>query len=1001
MHAMDALHPYSRINEALNRVFFDGRFAGQPVYLSLDNEMREELARELGCKDSEVEDQVCACVRRFLSKDGDPYGKCSADTRIWQRSGMKGEPPFTGILFCLSHAAALMAADGEFGANNYYLRLSQLTGLPRDVLSRNRIATERFWDGLAAWLLQNNYGLGRPTARATNAWRFVGKAMSQAIVRASDRPHFHDMFEKFRFSGSEVIDAKDMEHYLSAWMSTAGPTQRLKKVWRDPELHERVAESAIAELANWSRASASASTGGTPRPLRLLLLANLVQGFPRHSLELHLGRVGDAGPRGPFMLHGSESPFYLANEIFGGVATVSPPLLSEDGRSFSTPVQLDPPRGTKGPGLEWEPRLVIPLATNPHANAWMEVQRVAYGIPHMVLVRDANSLPTHVERYLAEACLEIPSKPSTSQLDGLPPGWVLYQDVQVRKVVAARKELDCLVPIGDDGALAIEGGLQLLPGFYHSRRAPRATFVAPEGPTRIEATGRDDAILAEAADDGLECHLDLAGTALDRREAITLVAARGEKHVATSEIFFRDAGQPHPLNQDGRGRLAYASVLSASGLAEASMISVEGFSARGDLPELPSFGEAMSIPLKAGTSEDGQAAVLAAPLARHASSQTCIERGYHVTVYPLIPERTPPGTAVEGTCSDCKRHEVIIYKRKANDARIAGSQPRVQLPGLKAPVPSNAEAIDHDLLLDALCFLGHGPWTRFISLVEAWQQDSQHPRDIAHALFLLGHLDIELREGTNIVKSWCVPPPSLNFTGKASAFLSGFRSSSLLDQVAAAVRSSGGRLAIQPVAGRPSHATVEGLDVEAARAALASIRDPLGRALHVNGMPAVDIARACSALEGIEVGLPAISIGRSRNLQRFNLSSVRWEDVPAVLGSGAYRWNEGLQLYAYVDEAGEALSGAYRVVKLLAARAQGVRLHHHDKEGEAFLSTLGCEPPGLLERALVACSGHLPVLGKGIVSYASVPSAVASSILSSLYSESRFENEASQSYQRH
>lgn len=1000
---MDAQHPYSRINEALNQVFFDGRFAGQLIYLSLDNEMRDELAHKLGCDPSEVEDQICACVRRFLGKDGDPYGKTSADTRIWQRSGMNSPPPFTGILFCLSHAAALMAADGAFGANNYYLRLSQLTGLARDILSSNRMATERFWEGLAAWLLQNNYALGRPSARATNAWRFVGMAMSQAIVRASDRLHFHDMFEKFHFSGSESINTKDMEHYLSAWMATAGPTPRLKKVWRDEELRERVAESAIAELAIWSRGSSTPSANGTPRPVRMLLLANLVSGFPRHSLELHLGRVGDAGPRGPFTLRGSGSSFYLANEIFGGVATLSPPIMGEAGKSLSSTVQLDAPSGSKEAGLEWESRLIIPLAMNAQANTWMEVQRVAYGVPNLVLVRDANNLPAFVERYFLEACLKMPAKATSSQLEGLPQGWVLYQDVQVRQVLEPdKREFECLVPIGDDGALMLEGGLQLLPGFFHARGAPTASFVAPAGPTRIEATSLNGSVISSVESDAAECCLSLSDIALTQRDAISLLASRGKDRAASKEVFFRDAGRPHPLNQDSRGQLAYRSILSAEQVGLSQGMHLEGFTVYGELPHLKSFSASMLVQIHEGSSEDVQAAVLASPIARHESTKACLERGYHITRYPPIPQNTPPGTPVEGVCTDCKRHEITIYKRRPTQARVGVPPPaRVQMRSIEAKAEDKASTTDHDLLLDALCFLGHGTWARFISLAGAWDGTGQHPREIAHMLFLLGHLDLELRQGTNIVKSWSVPAPSLNFTQVRSAFLSGFRSASLIEDIAASVRSVGGRLVIEEIEGRPPLAVVEGLDEAAAVEALASIRDPLGRALAINADPAGNVARACIGLPGIEASLAPVSVGRSRNLQRFDLATMLWSDVPTVLGSGAYRWNEGLQLYAYVGEDGVANSAAYRVAKLLAARERGVRLHHHDAAGSSFISTLGCEPPGLLERALVACSGRLPTLGKGIAIYNGVPARIASSILSNLYTESHFEHEASQSHQRH
>lgn len=1001
---MDALHPYYHVNAWLNAVFFSGRFAGQPVYLSLDNEMRNDLARELKCAPEAVEEEICSSVRSYLERGNDPYSRLISDLRAWRRAGMKTPPPFTAMLFCLSHAAAIMAADGEFASNNYYRRLSQLTDLPRDVLSGSRVATELFWDGLADWLLLNNYVLGKPTARATNAWRYVGKAMSQAIVRASDRPHFHDLFEKFGFSGSEAITPRDMEHYLSHWMETSGPTPRLKRVWRDPSLRERVAEAAIAELHDWNAREGNPGDGAATRPIRLSLLVNLVPSFPRPLLELHLGRLGEIGQRGPFSLQGTLSTFFLANDRFGSVATLSPNPFGDDSSQISCAIQFDANTTGNEPGMSWEPRLIIPLAMHPQANAWMEVTRVAFAVPHLLLVRDANNLPQQVDRYLASACLTLPAKGS-SDLDGLPPGWVLYQDVQVRQLVEPpRKELECLVPLGDDGALTIAGGLQLLPGFFHSRMPPNATFLAGKGPTNIEvvAIGDESMVLGRVESGNSECALDLYGI-VDASGGIVVRGWRGDDNPVARDLFFRNADQPHPLNRDGRGRLAYASMLSASESAASMPTYVQGLVAMGKLPPVssPSLGM-LAGKMPEGTLEDFQVATLAAPLSAHSTSKACIKRGYHVTVFPPVNPKTPAGKPFEGKCSDCKRTEVIIYRAKGQragnkDATLAS----VQLPSITMPARTEVHALDGDILYDALGFVGHGSWGRFLSLLESGGGCAKQPRQIAHELFLLGHLDLELRPGSNSVKAWCVPPPTVNFVAGGRAFLSGFRSHSLIEAIKRCVRDAGGRLQGEPQQALPTSYWIEGLDEVATRNALEEVRDPLGRPLTMNEGAGTRLARACACLEGMNALLRPISIGRVRNLQRFDFATVRWGDIQFALGEGAYRWNDGLQAYAWMDGDGKAVAGPYQVTKLLAARSAGIQLHHYDQNSSVFLSTLGCEPPGLLERALVACSGELPAIGCGIAAYKGVPPSVAAPVLAILYPEHSIEHEERKSNQCH
>src|SRR3954469_18404618 len=106
---MSAHITYPAINDAINQVFFDGRFAGRPVYLSLDNHMRAELASILGIDESTIEDSVCAHIGEWLSQRGDPYHGELIEAKHWRKNGMASPPPFTAVLFCLSHAAAIMA----------------------------------------------------------------------------------------------------------------------------------------------------------------------------------------------------------------------------------------------------------------------------------------------------------------------------------------------------------------------------------------------------------------------------------------------------------------------------------------------------------------------------------------------------------------------------------------------------------------------------------------------------------------------------------------------------------------------------------------------------------------------------------------------------------------------------------------------------------------------------------------------------------------------------
>ncbi len=984
-----------------NRVFFDGRFAGQPVYMSLDNDMRLELAESLALEPAGVEDAICQSVSRIFSANGDPYARPANEMRTWRRAGMRTAPPFTAVLFCLSHAAALMAAEDDFAASNYYHRLVQITGISRETLNAYRKSTDLFWKYLAEWLLQNNYALGKPTARTQSASRkYVGKAISQAVVRASDRDNFHSMFDKFGFSGNENLSAKEMEHYLSHWMLGSGPNPRLRRVWQIPDLRERVAEAAIAELTAWSATNSPVRGVYGARPTRLSLFANLSRRLGGQRLELHLGRVAEGLDVAPLTLSGSSDGFRLANNDFGAIATINPPPIGGLGEGLGHVFHFKDASG-KTSGFEWQPRLVIPMAMHPQTNVWTESPRVAFGVPHLVLVRDARNMPAQVESYLAGVCTSSPRCAEASHLRGLPSGWVLYEDVQIRRTGEPPHEaLDCLVPFGEENFFAISGGIQLMPSFYHSGVKPIATYVAQSGPTTIDATVEDEAdarVYLSAKSELAECSLELDPAKFPKDGNIFLSARQGDGKDTKKQVFFRDANRPHPINLDQKGRLSYRSITSAKPFESATSLSIEGYVIDGEVPSSIDFDNFERGSLPQGIAEDFQEH--APPLRTHGTAQACIERGYHHTKYAMVPPNAPPGTLVEGECLGCNRRDIVIFRRPQAAAK-AREFVRFNLPRVGEGVSANEKDIDYGLLVDALCFLGSGSWAKFQSLVGTWGEDTRPPRQVAHDLFLLGMLDLDIRQGTNAIRAWSVPPPSLHYIEEGKAYLSGFRCRSLVAEIKLAVSSTGGTFKIEECAGRPPILWLEGISIEQAASLLEGIHDPIGRPVSLHAGSGFKLASACGALEDIEAATAPVSLGETKNLQWFDLEKVRWIDVDHVRKSGAYRWNDGMQAYAYLRPDGIGVMGSYQIVKLLAAREQGIMLHMHEPASQRFMSTLGCEPVGLLERALVACSGRLPTLDKGMTVYASVDASTAIQVLKQLYPE-RVSNEARQSHQRH
>lgn len=978
--------PYASVNDAINEVFFDGRFTAQPVYLSMDNALRSEVASRLSIDPDDANDAICDAVRATLPNSSDPYRDHASAAARWREKGMRTAPPFSAVLYSLAYAAELMEEEGRFASNNYYIRLQQVTDIERDLLKRGMKRTEPLWLALNEWLVANNHVLGRPTAFTNGStWRYVDWPVSQAIVRASDRDRFHDLFERYGFSGSESPSRREMGHYLDGWMRSGRANGRLKNAWSKKELRDRVSEAAIAELATWNATGNKGTAGKERRTAKLSLLANIAQRITGPSLELHLGFLGEQDE--PAILGSRGTTYQLANDSYGSFATISPSPFQAGNSALGQDHSFMQAGSERS--LGWEPRLVIPLVRSPQGSLWVEAMRVTFGVPHLLLVRDTNNLPRKVEQHLAQAMTTQPTIALPEDLKGLPYGWVLYNDVTISRTVDApsSNDLDTLIPLDDGGVMEVTGGLKLLPRFYHASSRPVVRLAVPSGQARIDAVPMLDDEVLSSIEGKAGVSLALDPTTLGHGD-LELRGYQDGKLVEREEVFFRDASHPTLLHRAGHGLLSYQGMVSAT-QREAEGMFVSGMVATGDIAALPATTSSEWAPLgtpQGGHDESGQEAAYARAIELQVSRQACIEKGYHVWRFPMVPDDTPRGTPFEGRCTSCDQPLIIVFRPKRK-MRQAPPRPVVhrKLEAMRLPTAPRQDALDHDLLLDALSFLGKGSWGGFESLLDSMSPDQQYVRQVAQQLSFLGHLDLELRPGPGAIKSWSVPAPAVNYTSNTSAFLSGFRCSTLLEQLREAVGQGGGRVSSAPMAGGPTAITVDGITPVQLQGIADTIQDPHGRSIIVNDSSARRLAAACLALPPLDAWLHPVSIGRARNLQRFDLREATWKDMERVSGSGCYRWNESYQAYAYVDSEGAAKAGPYQLTKLLAARASGTRLHTYDRKACEFMSALGCEPPGLLSRVLVACSGTLPTRKGSMLVHAGVPADVAQAILTMLY----------------
>jgi hypothetical protein len=165
------------------------------------------------------------------------------------------------------------------------------------------------------------------------------------------------------------------------------------------------------------------------------------------------------------------------------------------------------------------------------------------------------------------------------------------------------------------------------------------------------------------------------------------------------------------------------------------------------------------------------------------------------------------------------------------------------------------------------------------------------------------------------------------------------------------------------------------------REIVADIRDPFGRPLAVEDQLPSRLIAALPSIGAILHTLKSIHIAPSQQVERFDVTSGRWH-AGTLSVPGAYRTKVyGSQYFFYDGE--KSLATPYELAKLLAARHERRALHAY--EDGTFRCVIGCDPPGLFRRALVACSGLLPTHRNGVVIYRDVDETVADAALGKLY----------------
>lgn len=984
---------YGEVNNVLNEVIFSGRFESRPIFMVLDPISLSAAAKHLGQDEGNVEAFICAEVGRSLLRTGDPYAQHATQLKFWRKDGMVSKPPFTALLFCLSHAAEIMAADGQHTQSNYYVRLSELTGLPRDQLSLHGIETEKFWHWLARWLASTHYRFGRPTARPVNQFKYVSIAISQAIIRAGDRACFHDMFERYGFAGGYNVTEAEITRYIDSWIRTSAANYRLRQAWADQKLRPRICEIVIAELEDWSKASTTSAGHDQQQIAALALALSIVPRFPDRLAALSLGLHGEQGEM-QFLFDEQGRELTLDNDLFGSFATLAPPALVPLQEILLRGVEYFAPEQNRK--YRWRYKSVIPFVRAESGPFWIETNKTAMGPQHVVLVRDRQRIRTAVEDLLYELAAPGFTVTTSADLSGLPAGWVLYENIRFERmpVDLPDNDLRSLVPIARAAGLQPFGGLRLTRNVWHRQSPPVMHFEGTKGPTCIELFEGIDtggAVLTKKEDQQGVCQLDITGHVPDSGDMVA-VAYEDGKESGYLGFLCRTARRPRPLEKDVIKGLQYNSAVSALRRADlAEEARAENWV--NECRELPTaVTDSFAVLSASGEAECGFALQLPCSLepVKHDKSidtkdilaMSCGERGSHYWICETVPQGGKRDMPVNMECRDCGLS--VLTENRGKSSKKVSEKKRPPVPRAKHETEP-VDKVDQDLLLDALCFLGEGSWATFEALLSTSVSEPWQAYAIARSLEALGYVDLARKAGSGRVTCWAVSAPTLFLYPDGRASLRGFRNTTLMDAAREILLAGGANEKSEAFEGQPLNIAFDGVVPDLAARLVANIKDPHGRSIALVLDPPRAIARRLVNLESVEEMLVPISVADDVVSERYDPAEARWNRCDDLLAPGAYRLAWRGQAYAYRDRKGKFFQGPHEIVKVLAARDAGIRLHAYSIGSSEFTSRLGAEPTGLLARALCASAGCLPVQEAGILKYSQVPSDVAAAVLSTLY----------------
>jgi hypothetical protein len=502
---------YQLWNEEVADHFFPSG-ATFPVYLDPDTPTLAEIGAGISARGDAVSAFVDA-VKETLDLQRPAsflrwHNEWFADWRIGRTVET---PPVVGLLSLFVFASTQMDNDRD-----YFRPLAELLDVPNSDGFRHEYndVVRYYWSELNRWIESAKRGI--PTAYPTDIRANVSLLLTQRFLSAAERGMLPGFFADTGLAPGTAMTETEMIDHIRRHVHLL--PEELKGEWRRHS--DRFAEVSCIELESWT----GSGPGAEDRVEAPLLLGMYVDDR-RSRVQFPLAVSSASAPGGDYFIEGTTAATAAIVAETGGrfsfdadrevVRFAQGARLSADSLAELLREDVELASAERSFRLRRKPTklvLFLPIRRDSYLEA--PARRAPLGSRFTLLARDM------VSREPAFRALVASGKPVTAE--GIPPGWVLYRDIEVTSIPEPAAgtfwaaEIDRIAPAAQPAVIELRGGVAL-PG---PTRAGQAWLA--EAPPRLLIHGT-------APDISVQLHLRPADASPPSEE--TLTARAGDEYV--------------------------------------------------------------------------------------------------------------------------------------------------------------------------------------------------------------------------------------------------------------------------------------------------------------------------------------------------------------------------------------------------------------------------------------------------------------------------------------